>query len=93
VVVCLYINPSFAEHSCGNSHQTEMGPGAAAQEYTTLLQGLVGLIAFLVTSVLQAARMQDSCDILPSSYGLDSKVHGREHIPARRAREMGPTLA
>lgn len=89
----LYINPSFAEHSCGNSHQTEMGPDAAAQECITLLRGLVGLIAFLVTSVLQAAHMQDSHDILTSSYGLDSKGHGREHVLAQRGREVGSALA
>lgn len=73
MVVCPYINPSFAELSCGSSHQTEMGPDAAAQEYIMPLWGLAGLTAFLVPSVLQAAHMQDSYDIL-TSYGLDSKV-------------------
>lgn len=92
MVVCPYINPSFAELSCGSRHQTEMGPDAAAQEYVMSLWGLVGLTAFLVPSVLQAAHMQDSCDIL-TSYGLDSKVHRREHVLAQRGREVGPSLA
>lgn len=36
--------------------------------------------------------MQDSYDVLTSSYGLDSKVHRREHELARRGREVGPAL-
>ena len=72
---------------------TRDGVRCCCSRVHTLLWGLVGLIAFLVPSVLQAAHKQVSYDILTSSYVLDSKVHRREHTLAQRGREVGPALA
>lgn len=41
---------------------------------------------------IATAHMQDSYNILTSSYGSDSKVHRREHVLAQRGREVGPDL-